>query len=104
MRGDISSKHTRSRFRNAAVWKAQCKPKKQYIMDLRTVHELKNPQRNIKMDDVLLIEGDKFVETWTWRFQTRCFQVVAAKVRSCIRKAFDGTLKRPVQLLYPLER
>ncbi|GBN05958.1 hypothetical protein AVEN_215372-1 [Araneus ventricosus] len=80
--------------------------KKQYIMDLLNAHALKNPnpQQNIKIHDVVLLEGDNKSKL-LWRLG-RVIQVFPDRdggIRSCLLKTSDETLKRPVQLLYPLE-
>ncbi|GBM18395.1 hypothetical protein AVEN_57931-1 [Araneus ventricosus] len=93
-------------YQDLLVQQLRSKWKKQYIMDLRNSHALKNlnPQRNIKIDDVVLIEGDNKSKL-LWRLG-RVIQVLPGRdggVRSCLLKTSVGTLKRPVQLLCPLE-
>ncbi|GBM80317.1 hypothetical protein AVEN_188241-1 [Araneus ventricosus] len=48
------------KYQDLLVKQLWCKCKKQYIMDLRSVHALKNPnqKKNIRNDDIVLIEGD----------------------------------------------
>ncbi|GBM06747.1 hypothetical protein AVEN_62991-1 [Araneus ventricosus] len=96
----------RKNYQDLLVKQLWSKWKKQYIMDLLNAHALKNPnpQQNIKIDDVVLIEGDNKSKL-LWKLG-RVIQVFPGRdggVRSCLLKTSDGTLKRPVQLLYPLE-
>ncbi|GBM55041.1 hypothetical protein AVEN_228203-1 [Araneus ventricosus] len=96
----------RKNYQDLLVKQLWSKWKKQYIMDLRNAHALKNPnpQQNIKIDDVVLIEGDNKSKL-LWKLG-RVIQVFPGRdggVRSCLLKTSDGTLRRPVQLLYPLE-
>ncbi|GBN70409.1 hypothetical protein AVEN_118910-1, partial [Araneus ventricosus] len=96
----------RKKYQDLLVKQLWSKWKKQYIMDLRNAHALKNPnpQRNMAIDDVVLIEGDNKSKL-LWKLG-RVIQVFPGRdggVRSCLLKTSDGTLKRPVQLLYPLE-
>ncbi|GBM76640.1 hypothetical protein AVEN_234859-1 [Araneus ventricosus] len=96
----------RKKYQDLLVKQLWSKWKKQYIMDLRNAHALKNPnpQQNIAIDDVVLIKGDNKSKL-LWKLG-RVIQVFPGRdggVRSCLLKTSDGTLKRPVQLLYPLE-
>ncbi|GBO06770.1 hypothetical protein AVEN_97838-1 [Araneus ventricosus] len=96
----------RKKYQDLLVKQLWSKWKKQYMMDLQNAHTLKNPNphQNIKIDDVVLIEGDNKSKL-LWRLG-RVIQVFPGRdggVRSCLLKTADGTLKRPVQLLYPLE-
>ncbi|GBN88089.1 hypothetical protein AVEN_250270-1 [Araneus ventricosus] len=96
----------RKRYQDLLVEQLWSKWKKQYIMDLRNAHALKNPnpQRNIAIDDVVLIEGDnKSKLLWRLGWVIQVSPGRDGGVRSCLLKTSDGTLKRPVQLLYPLE-
>ncbi|GBM05479.1 hypothetical protein AVEN_94768-1 [Araneus ventricosus] len=96
----------RKKYQDLLVKQLWSKWKKQYIMDLRNAHALKNPnpQRNMAIDDVVLIEGDNKSKL-LWKLG-RVIQVFPGRdggVRSCLLKTSDGPLKRPVKLLYPLE-
>ncbi|GBM47722.1 hypothetical protein AVEN_16318-1 [Araneus ventricosus] len=96
----------RKKYQDLLAKQLWSKWKKQYIMDLRNAHALKNPnpQQNIKIDDVVLIEGDnKSKLLWKLGRVIEVFPGRDGGVRSCLLKTSDGTFKRPVQLLYPLE-
>lgn len=96
----------RKRYQDLLVKQLWTKWKSQYLLDLRTAYELKNPnpQQNLKVDDVVLIEGDKKCKLlWKLGRIMQVFPGRDGKVRACLIKTSDGTLKRPIQLLYPLE-
>ncbi|GBN80911.1 hypothetical protein AVEN_144971-1 [Araneus ventricosus] len=85
----------RKKYQNLLVKQLWSKWKKQYMMDLRNAHALKNPnpQRNIAIDDVVLIEGDNKSKL-LWRIG-RAIQVFPGRdggVRSCLLKTSDRTL------------
>ncbi|GFT06590.1 integrase catalytic domain-containing protein [Trichonephila clavipes] len=78
--------------------------KKQYLLDLRTAHSVKNPETHpeLKVGDVVLIEENtknkllgKIESTLSGRDnKTRCYEL----------KTSGGLLKRTVQHLYPIEQ
>ncbi|GBN49015.1 hypothetical protein AVEN_47405-1 [Araneus ventricosus] len=86
----------RKKYQDLFLKQLWSKWKKQYIMDLRNAHELKNPnpQRNIAIDDAVVIKGDNKSKL-LWRLG-RVIQVFPGRdggVRSCLLKTSDGTLK-----------
>ncbi|GFS90530.1 uncharacterized protein TNCV_4097311 [Trichonephila clavipes] len=80
--------------------------KKQYLLDLRTAHSVKNPETHpeLKIGDVVLIEENtKNKLLWNLGKIERTLPGRDNKTRCYELKTNDGLLKRTVQHLYPLE-
>ncbi|GFT29500.1 hypothetical protein TNCV_2020691 [Trichonephila clavipes] len=76
--------------------------KKQYLLDLRTAHPVKNPETHpeLKVGDVVLIEEN--TKNWKLGKIERTLPGRDNKTR-CYELKTSGLLKRTVQHLYPLE-
>ncbi|XP_030579763.1 uncharacterized protein LOC115776287 [Archocentrus centrarchus] len=80
--------------------------RKDYLLDLKSAHHSKTLQPTLlKVGDVVLM-GDENMPRQTWKLGRvhELFPGRDGKVRSCVVRTSSGTfLRRPVQLLYPLE-
>ncbi|GFW96481.1 DUF5641 domain-containing protein [Trichonephila clavipes] len=79
---------------------------KQYLLDLRAAHSVKNPETHpeLKVGDVVLIEENtKNKLLWKLGKIERTLPGRDYKTRCCELKTSGGLLKRTVQHLYPLE-
>ena len=80
--------------------------KRQYLLDLRSAHVVKNPNSQIefKEGDVVLIEGNaKNKLLWKLGKIERVLPGRDNKIRCYELKTSGGLLKRTVQHLYPFE-
>lgn len=80
--------------------------KKEYLLDLRSAHRVETTQPSqLKVGDVVLI-GEDNIPRQSWRLGRleELFTGRDGLVGSCaVRTPLGTVLKRPVQLLYPLE-
>lgn len=77
-----------------------------YLMDLKSAHKCETPTPTVlKVGDVVLIGEDRMPrQTWKMGRITELFLGRDGLIRSCTVRISTGTLlKRPVQLIYPLE-
>lgn len=80
--------------------------RRDYLMDLKSAHKCETPTPTaLKVGDVVLIGEDNAPrQTWKMGRITETFPGRDGLVRSCtVRTSMGRLLKRPVQLLYPLE-
>ncbi|KFM77345.1 hypothetical protein X975_06234, partial [Stegodyphus mimosarum] len=80
--------------------------KEQYLLDLRTAHHSDNlsHSKELKVGDVVLLEGStKSKLLWELGVVIELYRGRDQHVRSCLIKTSKGQIKRPIQLLYPLE-
>lgn len=81
--------------------------KNQYLLNLRNANHLKTPQvhENLKVGDVVLLEGsEKSKMLWDLAVIKEIIKGRDGNVRAAIIKtAKANNLRRPIQLLYPLE-
>jgi hypothetical protein len=85
------------------IWK---KWKNQYLLDLKTFHSFSSPdvKENLKEGDIVLLEGSqKSKFFWDMGIITQVIKGRDGLVRSCIVKTKNNELRRPIQLLYPIE-
>ncbi|GBM90538.1 hypothetical protein AVEN_253438-1, partial [Araneus ventricosus] len=80
--------------------------KNNYLMQLRNAHNFVNssPVRDLKKGEVVLLEGttkSKFL--WPLGVIEDVIVGRDGHIRSCIVRTSKGQLKRPIQLIYPLE-
>ena len=80
--------------------------KTQYLLDLKNFHTFNSPRvkENLKEGDIVLIEGtskSKFL--WDLGRIIQVFKGRDGLVRSCTVKTKNNEIRRPIQLLYPLE-
>lgn len=97
----------RWRYRQRIVNMFWCRWRKEYLLELRSAHissSVKRPS-DLKTGDVVLIYEDKMPKH-LWRIGriTEVYMGRDGKVCSClVMLPSRNTLRRPVQLLYPLE-
>lgn len=88
---------------NDRLWK---KWKEEYLLQLRSAHHADvTKDKEIKLGDVVLIHQDK-IPKHVWKLGVVVENLIGRdkKVRACIVRMSNGTrLRRPIQLLYPLE-
>ena len=81
--------------------------KKDYLMELRSAHHVSNPsnQSIFKVGDVVLIHEDKQPKhMWKMGRIADTFMGRDGKIRACAVRVPSGfVIRRPIQLLYPLE-
>ena len=80
--------------------------RKDYLLDLKSAHKCDTPKpTELKVGDVVLIGEDKMPrQTWRTGLIERLFPGRDGLTRSCTVRTHTGTvLRRPVQLIYPLE-
>ncbi|KFM59687.1 hypothetical protein X975_13896, partial [Stegodyphus mimosarum] len=80
--------------------------KEQYLLDLRSAHHSDNlsHSKELKVGDVVLLEGStKSKLLWKLGVVIELYSGRDQHVRSCLIKTSKGQIKRPIQLLYPLE-
>ncbi|XP_054706599.1 uncharacterized protein LOC129216409 [Uloborus diversus] len=101
-----SSLLKRKKYQSLLLRQLWIKWKQQYLLDLRTVHSLNNPNKQpaLKIGDVVLIEEDsKNKLLWKLGKIERAFLGRDNNVRSYEVKTASGLLRRTIQHLYPLE-
>ena len=80
--------------------------RKDYLLDLKSAHKCDIPTPTVlKVGDVILIGEDNTPrQTWKMGRRTELFPGRDGLVHSCtVRTSTGSLLKRPVQLIYPLE-
>nr|XP_033949987.1 uncharacterized protein LOC117454852 [Pseudochaenichthys georgianus] len=80
--------------------------KKDYLMELKSAHRCETPTPTLlKVGDVILIGEDKTPrQNWKMGRITDLFPGRDGLIRSCVVRTSTGSLlRRPVQLIYPLE-
>ncbi|KAJ8011745.1 hypothetical protein DPEC_G00061450 [Dallia pectoralis] len=80
--------------------------RKDYLLDLKSAHKCDLPTPTVlRVGDVILIGEDNTPrQTWKMARITELFPGRDGLVRSCrVRTSTESLLKRPVQLIYPLE-
>lgn len=79
----------------------------EYLMELRSAYESQRPKNvvSLKIDDVVLVEEDNLPrQAWKMGRIVQVFPGRDNKVRACaVRLAGHNIIRRPVQLLYPME-
>lgn len=81
---------------------------KEYLLNLRSANCSSSspgkPLTPFKVDDVVLIGGEPCPRNmWRLGRVQSVFPGRDGKIRSCMVKTMAGTIRRPIQLLYPLE-
>ncbi len=80
--------------------------RREYLLDLKSAHRCDTPQPSLlKVGDVALIKEDNAPrQSWRLGRIEELFPGRDGLVRSCAVRTSSGTvLRRPIQLLYPLE-
>ena len=80
--------------------------RKDYLMDLKSAHKCESPVPTVlKVGDVVLIGEDNIPrQTWKMGRIAELFPGRDGLIRSCaVRTTTGSVLRRPVQLIYPLE-
>jgi len=97
----------RWRLRRQLVSSFWTRWQKEYLMDLRSVHEVKQPKGEVpfKVGDVALIHDEKLPrQMWKTGRIHELTKGRDSKIRSVGLKLTNGQLiRRPIQLVYPLE-
>ncbi|KAL2076831.1 hypothetical protein ACEWY4_027575 [Coilia grayii] len=96
----------RWRYRQCLMTRCWSRWRKDYLLDLKSAHRCDSLQpTSLKVGDVVLL-GDDHMPRQIWKLARvhELFPGRDGKVRSCAVRTSQGTLlRRPVQLLYPLE-
>nr|XP_023692250.1 uncharacterized protein LOC111856490 [Paramormyrops kingsleyae] len=96
----------RWRYRHKLLNQFWTRWRKDYLMDLKSAHKCKTPApASLRVGDVVLIGEDNLPrQIWKMGRITELFPGRDGLIRSCLVRTSSGNvLRRPVQLIYPLE-
>lgn len=96
----------RWKYRHRLLQEFWTRWKREYLLELRSAHTVRTPRTTtIREGDLTLIEDDRMPrQIWKIGMVKELFIGRDGLVRSCSVRTPDGSiLRRPIQLLYPLE-